>query len=59
LGKFIFQDELWQKLRDNALSVLTADPTALVAGVCEWGWPNCSNKQNSFLINQISAQEKI
>lgn len=38
-------DELWQKMRDNALAILAADPTAEVAGPAEWGWPNyfCSD----------------
>ena len=33
-------DELWQRMRDYALAILQADPTALVAGFEEWGWPN-------------------
>jgi len=33
-------DELWQKMRDNAVAILAADPTALVGGPAEWGWPN-------------------
>jgi hypothetical protein len=33
-------DELWQRMRDYAVAILQADPTALVAGFEEWGWPN-------------------
>ena len=33
-------DELWQKSRDLAAAVKTADPTAKVLGFSEWGWPN-------------------
>ncbi len=38
-------DELWQRMRDNAVAILNADPTALIAGPAEWGWPNyfCSD----------------
>jgi len=41
-------DELWQRMRDNAAAILDADPTALVAGPAEWGWPNyfCSDADN-------------
>jgi hypothetical protein len=33
-------DELWQRMRDYAVAILQADPTARVAGFQEWGWPN-------------------
>jgi hypothetical protein len=33
-------DELWQRMRDTAVAILQADPTALIAGFEEWGWPN-------------------
>jgi MYXO-CTERM domain-containing protein len=38
-------DELWQRMRDHALAILEADPTAEIAGPAEWGWPNyfCSD----------------
>ena len=38
-------DELWQRMRDYAIAIRQADPTALVAGFEEWGWPNyfCSD----------------
>ena len=38
-------DELWQRIRDYALAILEADPTAKIAGPAEWGWPNyfCSD----------------
>lgn len=42
-------DELWQRMRDHAVGILAADPTALVAGPAEWGWPNyfCSDIDTS------------
>jgi hypothetical protein len=38
-------DELWQRMRDYAVAILEADPTAKIAGPAEWGWPNyfCSD----------------
>ena len=41
-------DELWQRMRDYAVAILAADPTALIAGPVEWGWPNyfCSDADN-------------
>ena len=38
-------DELWQRMRDYAVAILDADPTAEIAGPAEWGWPNyfCSD----------------
>lgn len=38
-------DELWQRMRDYAVVILQADPTAQVSGPAEWGWPNylCSD----------------
>lgn len=38
-------DELWQRMRDYAVAILEADPTAEIAGPAEWGWPNylCSD----------------
>ncbi|MFT3768685.1 MAG: glycoside hydrolase family 44 protein [Minicystis sp.] len=41
-------DELWQRMRDHALAILDADPTAEIAGPAEWGWPNyfCSDKDD-------------
>ncbi|HEX7480424.1 MAG TPA: glycoside hydrolase family 44 protein [Polyangiales bacterium] len=38
-------DELWQRMRDYAVAILEADPSALVSGPAEWGWPNylCSD----------------
>ncbi len=38
-------DELWQRMRDYAVALLEADPTAQIAGPAEWGWPNyfCSD----------------
>jgi MYXO-CTERM domain-containing protein len=38
-------DELWQRMRDYAVAILEADPTAQIAGPAEWGWPNyfCSD----------------
>ena len=38
-------DELWQRMRDNAVALLASDPTAQIAGPVEWGWPNyfCSD----------------
>ena len=33
-------DELWQKSRDTALAVRSADPTAQILAFSEWGWPN-------------------
>lgn len=38
-------DELWQKMRDYAVAILEADPTAEIAGPAEWGYPNffCSD----------------
>lgn len=41
-------DELWQRMRDYAVAILEADPTAEIAGPAEWGWPNyfCSDADN-------------
>jgi len=41
-------DELWQRMRDYAVAILEADPTAEISGPAEWGWPNylCSDKDN-------------
>lgn len=41
-------DELWQRMRDYAVAILEADPTAEIAGPAEWGWPNylCSDKDD-------------
>ncbi|MFT3698358.1 MAG: glycoside hydrolase family 44 protein [Kofleriaceae bacterium] len=41
-------DELWQRMRDNAIAILAADPTAEISGPAEWGWPNyfCSDADN-------------
>jgi hypothetical protein len=41
-------DELWQRMRDYAVAILEADPTAAIAGPAEWGWPNyfCSDADN-------------
>jgi hypothetical protein len=41
-------DELWQRMRDYAVAILEADPTAQIAGPAEWGWPNyfCSDADN-------------
>lgn len=41
-------DELWQRMRDYAVAILEADPTAEIAGPAEWGWPNyfCSDLDN-------------
>lgn len=38
-------NELWQRMRDYAVAILAADPTAEIAGPAEWGWPNyfCSD----------------
>lgn len=38
-------DELWQRMRDYAVAILEADPTAEISGPAEWGWPNyfCSD----------------
>jgi MYXO-CTERM domain-containing protein len=38
-------DELWQRMRDYAVAILEADPTAKIAGPAEWGWTNyfCSD----------------
>lgn len=38
-------DELWQRMRDYAVAILEADPTAEIAGPAEWGWPHyfCSD----------------
>ncbi|MEZ4311353.1 MAG: glycoside hydrolase family 44 protein [Polyangiaceae bacterium] len=38
-------DELWQRMRDYAVAILEADPTAEIAGPAVWGWPNylCSD----------------
>lgn len=38
-------DELWQRMRDYAVAIGEADPTAQFAGPVEWGWPNylCSD----------------
>ncbi|APR80133.1 Endoglucanase A precursor [Minicystis rosea] len=38
-------DELWQRIRDYAIAILDADPTAEIAGPAEWGFPNyfCSD----------------
>jgi len=33
-------DELWEKSREAAIAVKSADPTAEVLGFSEWGWPN-------------------
>jgi hypothetical protein len=33
-------DELWQRMQQYAVAILQADPTALIAGFEEWGWPN-------------------
>jgi hypothetical protein len=38
--KALGYDELWQRMRDYAVAILQADPTALIAGFEEWGWPN-------------------
>jgi MYXO-CTERM domain-containing protein len=42
-------DELWQRMRDYALAILEADPTAKIAGPAEWGWPNyfCSDADDT------------
>lgn len=41
-------DELWQRMRDYAVAILGADPTATIAGPAEWGWLNylCSDADN-------------
>ena len=41
-------DELWQRMRDHAVAILGADPTAQIAGPSEWGWLNylCSDADN-------------
>ena len=41
-------DELWQRMRDHAIAILDADPSAKIAGPAEWGWPNyfCSDADN-------------
>ncbi len=41
-------DELWQRMRDYAVALTTADPTAPISGPAEWGWPNyfCSDADN-------------
>jgi hypothetical protein len=38
-------DEEWTRMRNAALALLAADPTAQIAGPSEWGWPNyfCSD----------------
>lgn len=38
-------DELWQRMRDHAIAILAADPTAEISGPAEWGWLNylCSD----------------
>lgn len=38
-------DELWERMRDYAVAILEADPTAEISGPAEWGWPNyfCSD----------------
>jgi MYXO-CTERM domain-containing protein len=38
-------DELWQRMRDNAVAIRAADPMAMISGPAEWGWPNyfCSD----------------
>ena len=38
-------DELWQRMSTYGAAIVQADPTALVAGFEEWGWPNylCSS----------------
>jgi MYXO-CTERM domain-containing protein len=44
-------DEEWQKMRDTAEAILASDPTAIIAGPVEWGWPNyfCSDADNVSL----------
>jgi Glycoside hydrolase family 44 len=44
-GQRLGYDELWQRMRDYAVAILEADPTAEIAGPAEWGWPNyfCSD----------------
>jgi Glycoside hydrolase family 44 len=44
-------DELWQRMRDTAVAIHGSDPTALISGPAEWGWPNylCSDADDISL----------
>jgi MYXO-CTERM domain-containing protein len=48
-------DELWQRMRDHAVAILTADPTAQIAGPAEWGWPNYFCSDADVVSNGCSA----
>jgi len=48
-------DELWQRMRDTAVAILDADPTAEVAGPVEWGWPNYFCSDLDVVANGCSA----
>jgi MYXO-CTERM domain-containing protein len=48
-------DELWQRMRDYAVAILEADPTAEIAGPAEWGWPNYFCSDADVVQNGCSA----
>ncbi|HEY4245079.1 MAG TPA: glycoside hydrolase family 44 protein [Kofleriaceae bacterium] len=48
-------DELWQRMRDHAVAVLGADPTAQISGPAEWGWPNYFCSDADIISNGCSA----
>jgi MYXO-CTERM domain-containing protein len=48
-------DELWQRMRDYAVAILEADPTARIAGPAEWGWTNYFCSDADGVSNGCSA----
>ncbi|HTJ83072.1 MAG TPA: glycoside hydrolase family 44 protein [Polyangiaceae bacterium] len=43
-------DELWQRMRDFAVAIHEADPTAEISGPAEWGWLN-------YLCSDVDMQQ--
>ena len=48
-------DELWQRMRDHAVAILAADPTATISGPAEWGWLNYLCSDADVVSNGCSA----
>lgn len=53
-------DEEWSRMRDAAIALLNADPTAEIAGPAEWGWPNyfCSAQDLASQYCSASAPDR-
>src|SRR3569832_109994 len=48
-------DELWQRMRDHAVAILAADPTATISGPAERGWLNYLCSAADVVSNGCSA----